>query len=68
MSEGEDQNGVISDKDRQKQISVRSLGGVENVAQVKKSFNRHLHYTLCKDRNVSTIRDYYQGNNSLTSM
>lgn len=23
------------------------------------SFNRHLHYTLVKDRNVATPRDYY---------
>ena len=49
----------VSDSDRRKQISVRSIAPVENVANVKKSFNRHLHYTLVKDRNVSTTRDYY---------
>ncbi len=49
----------ISDHDRRKQISVRSIAPVENVASVKKSFNRHLHYTLVKDRNVATTRDYY---------
>ncbi len=49
----------MSDSDRRKQISVRSIAPVENVANVKKSFNRHLHYTLVKDRNVSTTRDYY---------
>lgn len=48
-----------SDADRKKQISVRSIAGVEDVAEVKKGFNRHLHYTLVKDRNVSTTRDYY---------
>jgi len=49
----------VSDSDRRKQISVRTIAPVENVANVKKSFNRHLHYTLVKDRNVSTTRDYY---------
>ncbi len=29
------------------------------MTEVKKSFNRHLHYTLVKDRNVATTRDYY---------
>lgn len=38
------------------QISVRAIAPVENVANIKKSFNRHLHYTLVKDRNVSTTR------------
>ena len=33
---------------------------MENVVNVKNAFNRHLHYTLVKDRNVSTDRDYYQ--------
>lgn len=32
---------------------------MENVADLKKNFNRHLHFTLVKDRNVSTKRDYY---------
>lgn len=48
-----------SDSDKRKQISVRGIAGVENVAEVKKTFNRHLHYTLVKDRNVATPRDYY---------
>jgi len=49
----------LSDHDRKKQISVRGLAGVENVSDLKKNFNRHLHFTLVKDRNVSTKRDYY---------
>jgi len=49
----------VSDKDKRKQISVRGIAQVENVANVKKSFNRHLHYTIIKDRHVSTQRDYY---------
>lgn len=32
---------------------------VGNVSEIKQSFNRHLHYTLVKDRNVATGRDYY---------
>lgn len=39
---------IQSDADKRKQISVRGIAQVENVANVKKSFNRHLHYTLVK--------------------
>lgn len=49
----------LSDHDRRKQISVRGLAGVESVADLKTNFNRHLHFTLVKDRNVATKRDYY---------
>ncbi|KAF0765659.1 glycogen phosphorylase isoform X2 [Aphis craccivora] len=42
-----------------KQISVASIAGLEDVISMKKSFNRHLHFTLVKDRNVATARDYY---------
>uniref|UniRef100_A0A1I8BD89 Alpha-1,4 glucan phosphorylase n=1 Tax=Meloidogyne hapla TaxID=6305 RepID=A0A1I8BD89_MELHA len=48
-----------SDIDRHKQISVRGIAQVENVANIKKTFNRHLHFSMIKDRNVSTPRDYY---------
>jgi len=48
-----------TDADRRKQISVRGIAEVGNVTEVKKNFNRHLHYTLVKDRNVATLRDYY---------
>ncbi|XP_013776554.1 glycogen phosphorylase, muscle form-like [Limulus polyphemus] len=48
-----------SDQEKRKQISVRGIAQVENVANAKKTFNRHLHYTLVKDRNVATPRDYY---------
>lgn len=49
----------LSDHEKRKQISVRGLAGVENVSELKKNFNRHLHFTLVKDRNVATPRDYY---------
>uniref|UniRef100_A0A673H791 Alpha-1,4 glucan phosphorylase n=1 Tax=Sinocyclocheilus rhinocerous TaxID=307959 RepID=A0A673H791_9TELE len=45
--------------EKRKQISIRGIVGVENVAELKKGFNRHLHFTLVKDRNVATPRDYY---------
>ena len=48
-----------SDVEKRKQISVRGIAQVENVGNVKKTFNRHVHYTLVKDRNVATPRDYY---------
>ncbi|XP_033646271.1 glycogen phosphorylase, brain form-like [Asterias rubens] len=48
-----------SDVDKQKQISVRGIAEVEDVANFKTTFNRHLHYSLVKDRNVATQRDYY---------
>ncbi|XP_072169352.1 glycogen phosphorylase, brain form-like [Diadema setosum] len=48
-----------TDQEKRKQISVRGIAGIEDVSNFKKSFNRHLHYTLVKDRNVATQRDYY---------
>lgn len=45
--------------DRRKQISVRGIAQVKDVSEIKSGFNRHLHYTLIKDRNVATARDYY---------
>lgn len=35
-----------SDIEKRKQISVRGIAQVENVSEMKKGFNRHLHYTL----------------------
>ena len=49
----------LSDTEKRRQISVRGIAAVENVSTIKRTFNRHLHYTLAKDRNVSTPRDYY---------
>uniref|UniRef100_A0A8C9WVK1 Alpha-1,4 glucan phosphorylase n=1 Tax=Scleropages formosus TaxID=113540 RepID=A0A8C9WVK1_SCLFO len=49
----------LTDQERRKQISVRGIAGLGDVAEIKKSFNRHLHFTLVKDRNVATPRDYY---------
>ena len=62
----------VSDQMKRKQISVREIAAVslilqtfltlpllkqvENVANIKKSFNRHLHYTIIKDRHVATPR------------
>ncbi|XP_018413883.1 PREDICTED: glycogen phosphorylase, liver form isoform X3 [Nanorana parkeri] len=49
----------LTDQEKRKQISIRGIVGVENVSELKKGFNRHLHFTLVKDRNVATTRDYY---------
>ncbi|KAJ1348130.1 hypothetical protein KIN20_003359 [Parelaphostrongylus tenuis] len=50
---------LMTDYDRRKQISVRGIAQVENVSNIKKAFNRHLHFSIIKDRNVATPRDYY---------
>jgi len=42
-----------------RQISIRGLPMLENVQAVKKTFNRHLHFTVVKDRDVASDRDYY---------
>lgn len=44
---------------RKKQISMRNIPQLENVAEVKAAFNRHLHYTVVKDRHVATKQDFY---------
>lgn len=49
-----------SDSLKQKQISVRGIAELEDVSAIKKAFNRHLHFTLVKDRNVANDLDYYQ--------
>uniref|UniRef100_A0A667ZHG2 Alpha-1,4 glucan phosphorylase n=1 Tax=Myripristis murdjan TaxID=586833 RepID=A0A667ZHG2_9TELE len=49
----------LTDQEKRKQISVRGIAGLGDVAEMKRSFNRHLHFTLVKDRNVATPRDYY---------
>uniref|UniRef100_UPI00398F26E7 glycogen phosphorylase, liver form isoform X2 n=1 Tax=Pristiophorus japonicus TaxID=55135 RepID=UPI00398F26E7 len=48
-----------SQSERKKQITLRGLGTLENVTGLKLGFNRHLHFTLVKDRNVATMKDYY---------
>ncbi|KAF7651919.1 hypothetical protein LDENG_00103780 [Lucifuga dentata] len=49
----------VTDQEKRRQISVRGIGCLEDVLNVKTSFNRHLHFTLVKDRNVATPRDFY---------
>lgn len=45
--------------ERQKQISVRGIAQIDDVNEIKDGFNRHLHFTMIKDRNVATNHDYY---------
>ncbi|CAF3409283.1 unnamed protein product [Rotaria sp. Silwood1] len=42
-----------------KLISIRDIPMLENVQEVKKIFNRHLHFTIVKDRDIAGDRDYY---------
>ena len=49
----------MTDAERKRQISLRRLPVVEDVNSLKEAFNRHLHFSLVKDRNVATKRDYY---------
>lgn len=49
----------LTDAERKRQISLRRLPVVEDVNSLKEAFNRHLHYSLVKDRNVATKRDYF---------
>jgi len=50
----------VTEKERKSQISVRKLPSLETVKAIKDTFNRHLHFTVVKDRNVATNHDYYQ--------
>eukprot|EP00124_Ichthyophonus_hoferi_P001224 Ihof_evm4s59 gene=Ihof_evmTU4s59 len=51
---------VVRRPSLRKQISLRGIPEIENVEEVKTSFNRHLHFTIGKDRNVSSSFDYSQ--------
>ena len=48
-----------TDRERRKEISIRGIPDVKDVNGIKENFNRHLHYTQVKDRNVASLRDYY---------
>lgn len=52
-------NNDVPKDDKKRQISVRGIAQLENVSEIMNGFNRHLHYTLVKDRNIATLRDYY---------
>lgn len=54
-----DDNDNIYQNEKLKQISVRGIAQVEDVNEIKAGFNRHLHYTLIKDRNIATSHDFY---------
>ncbi|XP_035213985.1 glycogen phosphorylase-like [Stegodyphus dumicola] len=45
--------------ERRRQISVTGLPTLDDVTEIKKGFNRCIHYWLIKDRNVANTRDYY---------
>lgn len=59
MKSNRDDNDDTCANERLKQISVRGIAQVEDVNEIKAGFNRHLHYTLIKDRNISSPNDFY---------
>lgn len=44
---------------KQRQISIRGIAPLECVNNIKNNFNKHLHFTLVKDRQNATMRDYF---------
>jgi len=42
-----------------RQISLQGIPLLENINGVKRIFNRRLHFTIVKDRDVATDYDYY---------
>ncbi|KNC86574.1 glycogen phosphorylase [Sphaeroforma arctica JP610] len=52
--------GMVRRPSLRKGISLRGMPELENVEEVKASFNRHLHFTVGKDRNVATNIDFMQ--------
>ncbi|KAF1742421.1 hypothetical protein MXB_3173, partial [Myxobolus squamalis] len=48
-----------TDREKRRQLSVRRIPLIEGVKSIKDNFNRHLHFTVIKDRNVATADDYY---------
>lgn len=59
MKSSQDDNDDSFTSEKLKQISVRGIAQVEDVNEIKAGFNRHLHYTLIKDRNIATTHDFY---------
>lgn len=60
MSTTADKRSKMSGDEKRRQISVRQIGQLSGVKDIQKDFNRHLHFTITKDRIVATPRDYYQ--------
>ena len=50
----------LTDCEKRRQISVGRIPTLDTVKHIKEAFNRHIHYTVVKDRNVANNFDYYQ--------
>ena len=50
----------ITDQQRKKNVTMTGIDKIADVKDFKEFFNRHLHYTLGKDRNSATPRDFYK--------
>jgi len=50
----------VMDQDAlRREVSVGGVAALAEVKHLKDAFNRHLHFTLGKDRNCATDRDFY---------
>lgn len=49
-----------TDMDRKKNLTMSGIEKIADVKDFKEFFNRHLHFTLGKDRNSATERDFYK--------
>ena len=56
MSTTADKRSKMSGDEKRRQISVRQIGQLSGVKDIQKDFNRHLHFTITKDRIVATPR------------
>ncbi|XP_076464267.1 glycogen phosphorylase, muscle form-like [Babylonia areolata] len=52
-------NSPLSNHEKRKQITIRHIAPLKKVAEIKNDFNRHLHFTLMKDRDLASCRDHY---------
>ena len=50
----------VTDEERRRNISVKKIVPSEGVDTVMSMFNRHLHYSVCTDRNGAGDRSYYE--------
>lgn len=55
----QDEHDAEEDHMRKRRISIRGIAPLESQATLKDAFNRHLHYTLAKDRNDASPRDLF---------
>ncbi|KAL3883611.1 hypothetical protein ACJMK2_029857 [Sinanodonta woodiana] len=53
-------NRLLDEDKKRKNISITGVAPNEQEENIINSFNKHLHFTLVKDRNSATNRDFFQ--------